>query len=147
MSETIWDKDGVPHRMSPANARDLVNHAGWSRVPPVVADAVKASNEAFEAAALAAAKEEEAARLAEAQRLAEERAIKIAEAAAEAAQKATEAATEASEKAADAVTASDPEQMDMDKLRELATNLGVKVDARWSKTRLLSEIKKASQEG
>lgn len=147
MSETVWDKEGNPHRMSGANARDLVNFAGWSRVAPVVAEATKAVDESFTAAMKAAEKENEARQLAEAQAVAEERARKVAEAAANAAQKASEAASEAAAKADVAETANDPEKMEIDKLRDLATNLGVKVDARWSKTRLLSEIKKASQEG
>lgn len=30
----VWDKDGVMFEVTPANAHDLVTHAGWSRTPP-----------------------------------------------------------------------------------------------------------------
>lgn len=142
MSQTVivWDKEGNAHKMSPANARDMIRNVGWTQYPPIVAAAQKAAVEAQEAAEAAAAREAEAAK-AEAVKAAAaaeaEKAAAAAEAAAEAALKASE---EAKVKAEESVDAANPEKMSVDELKQLAINLGIKIDDRWGKTRLLKEI-------
>lgn len=143
--ETVWDKDGNPHKMTPPNARDLVNFAGWTRVPTMVLEAVEATNEAFKAAEEAADQAATAKALEAAQKAAEEKAAQIAAAAEVAAAAAQKAAEEAKEKEEAAEVSSEPNKMNVEQLTELAKGLGVDVDRRWSKTRLLQEIQAASK--
>lgn len=145
MSETVWDKEGKPHKMTHANARDLVNFAGWTRVPPMVIEAVEATNEALKAAEEAAESIATAKALEEAQKLAEEKAASVAAAAKTAAEAAEKALEDAEEKQTQAEEFSDVKKMTVDQLASLAGSLGIDVDQRWGKTRLLQEIQKASK--
>lgn len=144
---TVWDKEGKPHRMSHANARDLTKFAGWTNTPPVVLEAAEKVTEALKAAEAAAEQELNAKALREAQELAEKRAAEIAAAAAVAAAAAAKSVEESEQKQEEAEAVTDPEKMSVDQLKELATNLGVDVDDRWGKRRLLEEIKKAAAKG
>lgn len=141
----VWDLEGNRHTMSRPNARDMVTNMGWTNYPPAIMEAKAAADEALAAEQKAAEEEATAKALAEAQEAAEENARKVAAAAEEAAHRASLAAAEreATEKAASESV--DQSKLEMEKLVELAKSLGVEVDQRWGKTRLLKEIKDASK--
>lgn len=180
--ETVWDKEGNPHRMSVPNARDMVNLVGWTRVPPAsllaaekktaelkaeedllkeieeVKAAKAAKEEAEKIAAEAAFKElEKLKKEAEASALAEEK-RKEAEAAAlmadeeaqrlrllqevEEEEKAKENDEEYQSWKEKAILALEEEdKVSVSRFGEICRGLGLKVDGRLSKVKIVELIK------